>query len=364
MKKFSSEWIGIIGIVLGMTDRVHAQNPTPSPGDEFEQHYQAGASLYDAGWFLAASERLQAAYRIHPMSTLLINIGQAFRKAGFAAQALFYYEKFFQVEPSPAPEVRSEVEGFIAQAQASLAESADNSLPAKAGQASLPATGRFGYGLYVEGGGGPAPTTTSHPDEGNRSAAGGGWFNSSYNVLFAGGGVYWTYRSILKMGIGGRGGRLIARSENGRGDPIIIDILISETCIATGRATWRWTSEIGLSNLQFCIRPLASYIEGVATLPDSAGRRIHGWGGGIEGQFIPFSLRFGQMTHSGMIQPYVAAGTVVYPESIEPIRDDRSMIVEKLYEGQTMSPNRTLHLVGYLNFGVKLTFEAFPANWR
>lgn len=364
MKKYSSEWIVVIGLIFGLTARVHAQNPAPPPIDEFEQHYQAGASLYEAGWFLAAAERLQAAYRIHPMPTLLINIGQAFRKAGFAQQALSYYERFLQVEPNPPPDVRAEVASFIAHAQASLAESADNSLPEKMGQASLLRMGRFGYGLYVEGGGGPAPIATSHPDEGIQTSNGGGWFGSSHNVLLAGGGAYWTYRSILKVGLGVRGGRLIAIADNGRGDPRIIDILIPEICIATGRATWRWISEIGLTNLQACVRPLVSYIEGTATVPGPAGRSVHGWGGGVEGQFIPFSLRFGQTTHSGMLQPYVAAGTIVYPESIEPLRDDRGMPIEKLYESQSVIRNRTMHLAGYLNFGIKLTFEAFPTNWR
>lgn len=354
LKRFSTEWIGVVGLVLGLTARVHAQNPAPPPTDEFEQHYQAGASLYEAGSFLAATERLQAAYRIHPMPTLLINIGQAFRKAGLAQQALAYYERFFQVEPNPAPDVRAEVEGFIAQAQASLTDKVDNLLPEKMGTASHSHIGSSGYGLYVEGGGGPTPMETFHPDLGSSKPQGSGWFGSFNNTLQTGGGGYWAYRGILKIGIGVRGGKLVAAS--GYGDPNIIDVLIAESCLATGHATWRWSRAIGLVGPQACARPLVSYIDGQGSAGTGQTHFITGWGGGFEGQVSPVGIRFGSSSQSAILQAYVASGIRVLPKSV---------ITTPGEVTETLTPlvgDRDLRLAGYLIFGVKLAFESFSRN--
>lgn len=354
MKRFSSEWIGVIGLLLGLTVRAHAQESASPLTSDFEQHYQAGASLYEAGWFLAATEQLLAAYHIHPIPTLLINIGQAFRKAGLVQQALAYYERFFQIEPNPPPEVRAEVEGFIAQAKASLANKAENLLAEKTGNASQLHIGRFGYGLYVEGGGGPTPIETFHPDLGSHKPQGSGWFGSFADVLQTGGGGYWTYRGILKIGIGIRGGKLV--EANGLGAPNIIDVLIAESCLATGHATWRWSSTIGLVGPQACARPLVSYIDGQGSAGLGLTHFISGWGGGFEGQISLVGIRFGSASQRGILQAYAASGVRVLPKSVMTTPGE---VTETLVP---LVGDRDLRLTGYLSFGVKLAFESFPSH--
>ncbi len=88
--------------------------------DAFQDHLDQAVSLYKGGQYEDAIKEFQAAYAMRQMPRLLLNLGQAHRKLGHAREALGYYEFYLRVEPSPKPELRTELEGYIAQARAMI----------------------------------------------------------------------------------------------------------------------------------------------------------------------------------------------------------------------------------------------------
>lgn len=79
----------------------------------FKEHYQQGLTHYEAGRYPEALRSFEEAYAIQPLPRLLINIGQAHRRLGHPRDALTCFERFFQQEPAPPPEVRARVEGYM-----------------------------------------------------------------------------------------------------------------------------------------------------------------------------------------------------------------------------------------------------------
>ena len=74
--------------------------------------YEEGTKLYNLGEFKGAAEAYRAAYMAKSDPVILYNIGQAYRFAGDAVQALFFYRSYLRNSPT-APN-RREVEERIA----------------------------------------------------------------------------------------------------------------------------------------------------------------------------------------------------------------------------------------------------------
>lgn len=106
----------------------------------FEQHLERGMNLYKQGEYAEAIRELHAAYAIRQMPRLLLNLGQAHRKLGHAREALGFYEMYLKIEPEPRPELKQELDRYIAQARtmiqaaertrAELGQSAEDPHPA------------------------------------------------------------------------------------------------------------------------------------------------------------------------------------------------------------------------------------------
>jgi hypothetical protein len=96
---------------------------TAARGDDaFKQHYEAGLSRYSSEEYDAAIKEFQAAYAIKAKPRLLFNIGQALRNLGNAREALHYYLLYQALEPAPKPGLKAELDGYIAQMKAIVAQ--------------------------------------------------------------------------------------------------------------------------------------------------------------------------------------------------------------------------------------------------
>jgi tetratricopeptide (TPR) repeat protein len=82
------------------------------------QHFADGSKLYDLGKFRDAAREYEEAYKAKPDPALLFNIGQAYRAAGDASEAVTAYKSYLRHVPD-APN-RVEVEGLIAKLQQKL----------------------------------------------------------------------------------------------------------------------------------------------------------------------------------------------------------------------------------------------------
>ena len=77
-----------------------------------------GMVAYSVGDFSTAIERYKAAYKLAQKPGLLFNIAQAYRLAGDAKQALFFYRGYLRDVPAPANQ--AEIEAWIAELEAKL----------------------------------------------------------------------------------------------------------------------------------------------------------------------------------------------------------------------------------------------------
>jgi tetratricopeptide (TPR) repeat protein len=84
------------------------------------QHFEDGSRLYDLGKFRDAAREYEEAYKYKPDPALLFNIGQAYRAAGDAAEAVTAYRSYLRRVPE-APN-REEVAGHIEKLQRQLDE--------------------------------------------------------------------------------------------------------------------------------------------------------------------------------------------------------------------------------------------------
>lgn len=74
------------------------------------EHLRRSVEAFQAKDFLRAVVELRAAYRQDPKPLLLFNIGQAYRRAGRATEALEAYEQFLRADPKSP--LRPETEGY------------------------------------------------------------------------------------------------------------------------------------------------------------------------------------------------------------------------------------------------------------
>jgi hypothetical protein len=88
--------------------------------DQADLHYKRALKYYESKDYPRAIKEFQAAYRVRQLPRILLNIGQVYRKLGMASTALKFYEHYLRVEPSPKPEIKAEVDRYIAQTRAML----------------------------------------------------------------------------------------------------------------------------------------------------------------------------------------------------------------------------------------------------
>lgn len=93
---------------------------SPARADLAEVHYKRGLGAYEAKDYARAIREFQTAYRVRQLPRILLNIGQVYRKLGMASTALKFYEHYLRVEPRPKPELKAEVDRYIAQTRAML----------------------------------------------------------------------------------------------------------------------------------------------------------------------------------------------------------------------------------------------------
>jgi hypothetical protein len=106
----------LLAVLLGSL----APRPASAKGDLAEQHYNRGLSFYDSKDYPSAIHEFQAAYKIRQLPRILLNIGQVYRKLGMASTALKFYEHYLRVDPRPKPEIKAEVDRYIAMTRAML----------------------------------------------------------------------------------------------------------------------------------------------------------------------------------------------------------------------------------------------------
>src|SRR5437764_4070343 len=79
------------------------------------QHFEDGSRLYDLGKFRDAAHQYEEAYKYKPDPALLFNIGQAYRAAGDAPEAVTAYKSYLRHVPDASNRV--EVEGHVEKLQ-------------------------------------------------------------------------------------------------------------------------------------------------------------------------------------------------------------------------------------------------------
>lgn len=105
----------LLGLLLGSFERTAL-----AKGDLAEQHYSKGLAFYESKDYPSAIREFQAAYKIRQLPRILLNIGQVYRKLGMASTALKFYEHYLRVDPKAKPEIRAEVDRYIAMTRAML----------------------------------------------------------------------------------------------------------------------------------------------------------------------------------------------------------------------------------------------------
>lgn len=108
-------------------------------GDSAEQHYSRGLAFYESKDYPSAIREFQAAYKIRQLPRILLNIGQVYRKLGMASTALRFYEHYLRVDPKPKPEIKAEVDRYIAMTRAMLDPPSFEAVDAKSAKAAAAA---------------------------------------------------------------------------------------------------------------------------------------------------------------------------------------------------------------------------------
>ena len=88
--------------------------------DLADQHYKRALAFYENKDYPRAIREFQAAYKVRQLPRILLNIGQVYRKLGMASTALKFYEHYLRVDLQPKPDIKLEVDRYIAQTRAML----------------------------------------------------------------------------------------------------------------------------------------------------------------------------------------------------------------------------------------------------
>lgn len=100
-----------------------AQEPTgaPSPREQARQHYDAGATAFEAGDFAAALVDLDESYRLFPSLRTLYSLGLCQHALGSFGPALRSLEQYLGEAGADAPaDLRARAEALVAQIRAEL----------------------------------------------------------------------------------------------------------------------------------------------------------------------------------------------------------------------------------------------------
>jgi hypothetical protein len=95
--------------------------------DEQADLYVQGQQFFEAGAYLDAAAKFEAAYELGHDPAFLYNIAQAYRLARVCAKAADYYQRFFAAVPNP-PEAEK-IRGFADESAACAREQAPKPLP-------------------------------------------------------------------------------------------------------------------------------------------------------------------------------------------------------------------------------------------
>ncbi len=119
-KRVSSFVFPWLVLALAVFVLVSGLGPATAHADQADQHYKRALRYYESKDYPRAIKEFQAAYRVRQLPRILLNIGQVYRKLGMASTALKFYEHYLRVEPNPKPEIKAEVDRYIAQTHAML----------------------------------------------------------------------------------------------------------------------------------------------------------------------------------------------------------------------------------------------------
>lgn len=125
----------LVALLLGSV----APQSAHAKGDLAEQHYSRGLAFYDSKDYPSAIREFQAAYKIRQLPRILLNIGQVYRKLGMASTALKFYEHYLRVDPKAKPEIKAEVDRYIAMTRAMLDPPPFEAVDAKSAKAAAAA---------------------------------------------------------------------------------------------------------------------------------------------------------------------------------------------------------------------------------
>ena len=138
----------IAALILASHSVANAQ-PSEEPGDEAEtptqsaeaeagtaierarQHMERGQALYLQARFEEAATEFEAAYAARPFSAFLYNAGVSLERAGQAARAADYFERFAEAEPSSdeIEQIRTRIARLRAAAAQSTSEPPRQEMP-------------------------------------------------------------------------------------------------------------------------------------------------------------------------------------------------------------------------------------------
>lgn len=113
-------WILSFSLFCSLPISTYAHAEEPAQADSFNEKLKRGTDLYQNKQYEAAIVQFQGAYAIKPDPILLYNLGQAHRKLGRDTEALSYYQFFLRTATQAPPELRTKVEGYVRELQASI----------------------------------------------------------------------------------------------------------------------------------------------------------------------------------------------------------------------------------------------------
>lgn len=133
--------------------------------NEFNQHSNAGQNAYNAGDYDKAIQEFEAAYRLEPEPTLLINIGRSHAKADRPREALAFYQRALDMKLDR--DVRAELNKSIDRATRRIAQQSSttpqSSTAQQSGSSLQPSASQSGSSLQPSAPAAVSPTVALPP---------------------------------------------------------------------------------------------------------------------------------------------------------------------------------------------------------
>jgi tetratricopeptide (TPR) repeat protein len=89
----------VLAAALAAPAAAHAQEQ-PDAATQAKAHYEYGMTAYGLGHYDRAVQAFTRAYEVDPAPILLYNVAQAYWKKGDAEQAITYYQRYLEEEPT------------------------------------------------------------------------------------------------------------------------------------------------------------------------------------------------------------------------------------------------------------------------